>query len=305
MRAGEMESWGRYPRAMQAVQPVRWRTDLLPFDARPVLPRGQGRSYGDSCLNDGGVLLTTEGLDRFIYFDEVAGLLRCEAGVTLGSILDLTVPRGWFLPVLPGTQHVSVGGAIANDIHGKNHHRAGTFGCHVERLELVRSDGERRLLTPGEPLFAATVGGLGLTGLITWAELRLKRVPGPCVRTEAIAFDDLARFEELTRESDSKWEYTVAWIDCLARVPGRGVFFRGEHAEGAARPRSRRLTVPIDLPSFALNSLTVREASGALYAAKDATMSRATFLQSAPRLAEFAPFIDPAFSSSFWRRVNS
>src|SRR5947209_9025302 len=124
-------------------------------------------------------------------FDESRGLLRCEAGVSLAEILAVMVPRGWFLPVSPGTKFVSVGGAIANDIHGKNHHRAGTFGCHVGRLELVRSDGSRHLVLPGDALFAATVGGLGLTGVITWAEVQLRRVPGPCIRTEAVPFRSL------------------------------------------------------------------------------------------------------------------
>ena len=139
------ESWGRVPRARQEVRTVWYRGEVPPF-AQSTLPRGKGRSYGDSCLNDGGKLLRTAGLDRFISFDADSGLLRCEAGVTLGEILRLFVPRGFFVPVVPGTKHVSVGGAIANDIHGKNHHRAGSFGAHVRRMELVRSDGERREL---------------------------------------------------------------------------------------------------------------------------------------------------------------
>src|SRR5947209_10497131 len=202
---------------------------------RPVLPYGQGRSYGDSCLNDGGTLLRTGGLDRFIALDVETGTLRCEAGVTLGEILDLSVPRGWFLPVLPGTKHVSVGGAIANDIHGKNHHRAGTFGRHVRRFELLRSDG-RVECAPGDELFAATVGGLGLTGLITWAELELKPIPGSAMRVEAIPFGGLDEFFALSEESDARCEYTVAWLHV---VRSRGIFFRGDHAAGAARPPRR------------------------------------------------------------------
>src|SRR3954471_15023279 len=212
-----MESWGRYPRATQTVQAMRWRTDTPAFGGAKVLPRGQGRSYGDSCLNDGGVLLSTEGLDRFIFLDEERGVLRCEAGVTLEAILNLVVPRGFFLPVVPGTKYVSLGGAIANDIHGKNHHRQGTFGRHVRRLELLRSDGTRQVLGPQDPLFQATVAGLGLTGIVTWAEIQLIRVPGPCVAAEAIPFDHLEEFLRLSAESDAGWDYTVAWIDCLSR----------------------------------------------------------------------------------------
>ena len=134
--------------------------------ADTYLPFGNGRSYGDSCLNEGGLLLDARGLDRFIGFDPDNGILSCESGVLLDEILSLIVPQGWFLPVVPGTKFVTVGGAIANDIHGKNHHSAGTFGCHVRCLELLRSDGQRLLCSPSENAewFQATIGGLGLTG---------------------------------------------------------------------------------------------------------------------------------------------
>src|SRR5579883_3148854 len=161
-------SWGRYPKiSYKEVQPVYWRSevpDLANLDAS-ALPYAYGRSYGDSCLNEGGVALDVSHLQRFISFDEETGLLRCEAGVALAEILRVMVPRGWFLPVTPGTKFVSVGGAIANDVHGKNHHRGGTFGCHVTRFELLRSSSERFICSPTEnvELFRATIGGLGLT----------------------------------------------------------------------------------------------------------------------------------------------
>ena len=234
--------------------------------AGPVLAYACGRSYGDSCLNDGGTLLDVRRLDRLIAFDEAAGLLRCEAGVTLAEILDVVVPRGWFLPVVPGTRWVSVGGAIANDIHGKNHHRAGTFGCHVTCLELARSSGERIVCTPDEPLFQATVGGLGLTGLILWAELRLKRVPGAGITQEKIRFPSLEGFFDLAAD-DPAHEYTVAWVDCLARGSrlGRGVYLRGDHAPldvPAASPLDpTRLRVPLEAPAGLINRLTICECS--------------------------------------------
>src|SRR5579859_3476015 len=162
------ESWGRYPKHHAEVAPLFWTSDFpLPMARQTMLPVGLGRSYGDSCLLDGGTLLAARGLDRFIAFDQATGLLRCEAGVSLAEILDFAVPRGWFLPVTPGTKFVTVGGAIANDVHGKNHHVAGTFGCHVPRFELVRSNGERYecSATQNPSLFEATIGGLGLTGL--------------------------------------------------------------------------------------------------------------------------------------------
>lgn len=160
-------SWGRYPRVQQRVVPVLDREDGLPLpDHGSVLPHGNGRSYGDSCLNPDGTLLASRALDRFIAFDPATGIVRCEAGATLANIIDIALPSGWFLPVTPGTRYATVGGAIGNDVHGKNHHRAGTFGHHIRRLQLLRSDGTRLELAPGDAsgLFEATVGGLGLTG---------------------------------------------------------------------------------------------------------------------------------------------
>ena len=278
------ESWGRYPAATHVAElAVAWRSDARIPEVRPVLPHGLGRSYGDSCLNDGGALLRTTGLDRFISFD--GGILRCEAGVTLGEILRLAVPRGFFLPVVPGTRHVTVGGAIANDIHGKNHHVAGTFGRHVRRLELVRSDG-RREVAPGDELFAATVGGLGLTGLITWAEIALKPVPGPAVRLEAVRFAGLDEFVALGDDA----EYTVAWLDVLSRKH-RGVFFKGDHAEGAVRPPRARFSVPLDLPL--VNGLTVRAFNAAYYAAQ----------RPRHRLVHYDPYFFPLDAVSRWNRL--
>ena len=174
------ESWGRCPGGKQSAVPLTWRHLPLPLPSSPnhtFLPFGNGRSYGDCCLNHAGILLDVRGLDHFMEFDPATGVIRCEAGGLLSEIMRLVVPKGWFLPVLPGTGFVTVGGAIANDIHGKNHHRAGTFGCHVLCLELLRSDKGAIVCSPdlNGDLFRATIGGLGLTGLILWAEIALKR----------------------------------------------------------------------------------------------------------------------------------
>jgi FAD/FMN-containing dehydrogenase len=227
-----------------------------------MLPYAFGRSYGDSCLNDGGLLLDVRRLDRLMAFDEEDGLLRCEAGVTLAEILALIVPRGWFLPVVPGTRWVSVGGAVANDIHGKNHHLAGSFGAHVTRFELLRSSGERVICAPGDPLFHATVGGRGLTGLILWAELRLRRIPGPGIAQERVRFSGLDGFFELAAD-DARHEYTVAWVDCLARGRrlGRGLYLRGHHAPYEGRVPSplqpARFQVRADAPALLINGVTL------------------------------------------------
>ncbi|WP_248341936.1 FAD-binding oxidoreductase [Anaeromyxobacter paludicola] len=259
--------------AQAEVRDLHWRAED-PFAGvnQRALAYGLGRSYGDSCLNDGGLLLSTRGLDRFVAFDPATGVLRCEAGVSLAEIIDLTLPQGWFPRVVPGTKHVTVGGAIANDIHGKNHHRAGTFGAHVRALELCRSDGSRRVCSREDSpeLFAATVGGLGLTGVVTWAELQLRKVAGPYIAAETVEVPDLDHFFQVSAESDARFEYTVAWVDVLARGRhiGRGLFYRGNHAETPARPGEAgrgRLSVPFDLPSATLNRLTVSAFNFAYY----------------------------------------
>src|SRR5438067_10391331 len=251
-------SWGRYPRVEHSqVQSVYWRSeipDLAHFE-QPLLPYAYGRSYGDSCLNEGGVSLDVSHLRRFISFDEEEGLLCCEAGVSLAEILELVVPRGWFIPVSPGTRFVSVGGAIANDVHGKNHHRAGTFGCHVKQITLYRSDNDPVVCSPAvnSDLFQATIAGLGLTGVIGSAEIQLKRIGGNAIDVETLAFRNLDHFVELSAASDQNHEYTVAWVDCLSGTETRGIFFRGNHAEKNVSYRSIKTKIPFPFPEFVLS----------------------------------------------------
>lgn len=297
-------SWGRFPRVTQEARAVHWRGgDPLAGVRRPVLPYGLGRSYGDVCLNDGGTLLTTRGLDRFVALDGEAGVVECEAGVSLGEILELIAPRGLFLPVVPGTKHVTVGGAIANDVHGKNHHRAGTFGAHVEALELLRSSGERLICAPDRnaALFRATVGGLGLTGLILRARIRLRRIQGPWVDQEALPLRGLDHFFEVADASDAANELTVAWVDCLARggALGRGILYRGNFAgdPGAPAPRRRgpRLAVPFELPVSPLNRVTLSAFNAAYHANGRRTAGR--------RRVHLEPFFFPLDSVERWNRI--
>src|SRR5205085_2684664 len=171
-------SWGRYPRSLPAqITQIAWPGDLsvMAEATAPLLAYNHGRSYGDCCLNEGGHLLDVRGLDHILAFDVEQGIMRCESGVSLADILSVSVPRGWFLPVTPGTKYVGIGGAIANDVHGKNHHIAGTFGNHVLQFALLRSSGELFNCSPTENtgLFRATIGGLGLTGVILWADIQL------------------------------------------------------------------------------------------------------------------------------------
>ena len=197
-----------------------------------LLPHGLGRSYGDSCLNADRDLIACRRLNRFLGFDESTGVLRCESGVSLSDILDVFLPKGWFLPAAPGTRFVTVGGAITNDVHGKNHHCAGTFGSHVRQICLQRSnDGLIFCSSEENPdMLRATIGGLGLTGVIAWADIQLKRVAGPWIDGESIAFESLKTFLDLSRAANDRFEYTVAWLDWFAGKNPRGIFFRGNHA---------------------------------------------------------------------------
>ena len=385
-------------------------------------------------LNEDGILLMTDAMNRFIAFDREQGILRCEAGVTFAAILNLIVPYGWFLPVTPGTKFVSVGGAVANDVHGKNHHKAGTFGRYVTQLGLRRSDEALLICSPSQnkALFNATIGGLGLTGLMVWVEFSLKKISSTFIEQQSEKFSNLAQFFDLSEAAAGDWEYTVAWVDCLAKGAqlGRGIFFRGNHASTAKSGKEvadygkTRLSMPFTLPGFVLNHVTInlfnqiyyhrpvpkqmrvhfdpffypldkiaqwnrmygakgffqyqcviptdhaREAmlrmlqtiaqsgqasflsvlkvfgdvpspgmlsfprpgvtlaldfanrgdktrallaqldaitlatGGAVYPAKDACMSAQHFQQYYPQWAQFAEYIDPVFSSSFWRRVT-
>lgn len=300
-------SWGRYPEiAPEEVVPVYWRDEIpdLKTYRRSVLPYAYGRSYGDSCLNEGGVSIDVSRLRRFISFDDKAGIIRCEAGVSLAEVLEVIVPRGWFLPVTPGTKFVSVGGAIANDVHGKNHHKAGTFGCHVTQFELLRSNGEHLLCSPTEnsELFRATIGGLGLTGLILWAEFRLLAINGPCIDMERIRYSSLKEFMDISTDSDSDFEYTVAWMDCLASGAqlGRGVFMRGNHERSGryaeTEPaRKLPLAVPVDMPSFVLNTLSIKAFNTAYYHAQMSKRVR--------KVIPYEPFFYPLDSIHEWNRM--
>lgn len=299
------ESWGRYPRVQQQVHhALTWRNDELrvrKLDGS-VLPYGLGRSYGDVCLNDSNYIVPTRNLNRFISFDTDHGLLKCEAGVSLEEILRLIVPRGWFLSVTPGTKYVTVGGAIANDVHGKNHHLAGTFGRHVTQFELVRSDGSRTICSPSrnEKLFAATIGGMGLTGIITWAEIELTPIKSRLIQQTATKFGGLDEFFELSAQSEKECEYTVAWIDCLksGRKLGRGIFYAGNHAEVGELRASKAgggPPVPIDFPGFALNSLSVRAFNWLYYHKQLSGVVK--------NAVDYEPFFYPLDAVQDWNRI--
>lgn len=301
-RRPEYRSWGGLiARDSQIIMPDAWSAEPGRYPSA-VLAYGNGRSYGDSCLNDGGGLIAARRLDQILAFDRKSGLITCEAGVLLDTILEQVVPLGWFLPVTPGTAFVTIGGALANDVHGKNHHHAGTFGRHVRAFELVRSDGGRLTCAPdmNKALFAATIGGYGLTGLITQVTLQLMPIQSAEMRQEAIHFPSLDRFFEVAAESDATHEYTVAWIDSLAGGAGfgRGVFFRANHAPASERPQpraARPLPFPINPPFPLINRLTLR-AFNMLYRAAQPRSPE-------PRRIPYRPFFYPLDRVSNWNRA--
>lgn len=265
----------------------------------PLLCYGMGRSYGDVCLNENGRLIVTDSLDHIITFDRDRGIIRAEAGLSLDRLLRVVVPHGWFVPVTPGTKFVTLGGAVANDIHGKNHETAGTFGCHVLRLGLARSSGEVLTLSSDEnvPLFATTLGGLGLTGVILWVELQLTRIRSAFVESETLAITNLEDFFRLA-ETSRDWPYTVAWVDCLAkgRATGRGFFIRGRHVEEGELTvhRPPRRAVPVDAPSFLLNSYTIG-LFNTLYRRRPWAIGR--------KSVHYDPFFYPLDSIDQWNRL--
>ena len=264
--------WGRYPLLDCRLERLRRREDLPALLARgvPLIARGNGRAYGDAALNP-ELTLAMRAMDRMQSFDAETGLLRCEAGVLLADVLETFAPRGWFPPVVPGTKLVTVGGMIAADVHGKNHHRAGAFGAHVESLTLATADGEIRQCSRKENagLFCATLGGMGLTGVILSASFRLQPIETAFILEETLPARGLDEIMSLFEESRGM-PYSVAWIDCLARGAklGRSLMMRGAFMERSALPPrlasdplrpppQGKFTVPLDAPSALLNRASI------------------------------------------------
>ncbi|MHB1970194.1 MAG: FAD-binding oxidoreductase, partial [Acidimicrobiales bacterium] len=260
-----LSGWGRTPAASASVVAPSSEDELAELLARgPLCARGLGRSYGDAAQLAGGTVVDLTGLDEIGPIDE-SGAVTLGAGASIDDLLALSLPQGWFVPVTPGTRQVTMGGALAADVHGKNHHRDGSFATHVESLRLVTPQGVFDLSTEVDPdLFWATAGGMGLTGIVTRVRLRLLRVESDVVLVDTDRFDDLDAVMAAMVEGDERYRYSVAWVDCTARGArtGRAVLTRGDHAPAGARapraPRPGRLGVPIVAPSGLLNPLSVR-----------------------------------------------
>lgn len=244
-----------------------------------------------------------ERLDRMLAFDESTGMIEAEAGLSLGAIGRVFLSRGWFLPVTPGTQFVTLGGAVAGDVHGKNHHVDGSFSRYVEAFELLCPGGERRTCSRQENagIFSATVGGMGLTGLITRVRLRLRRVPGPWMKVRHLPAQNLDEIFSLLTDPGTAEPYSVAWIDCLAQKQhlGRSVLMVGDHAPGPEPgPTIRefpRLKVPFNFPSWVLNPLAIRAFNEVYF--------RRQSVRTEPFLSTPDAFFYPLDSVAHWNRL--
>ncbi len=278
MKKAEISGWGRFPKAAcNILRPERY-AQLVP--ARDYcIARGQGRGYGDCAINTGHDVILTERVNRLLSFDADKGILRAEAGVTLAELLEVFVPRGWFLHVTPGTKYVSLGGCIAADVHGKNHHHDGSFSASLLEIELALADGSYRRCSPGKDpeLYWATVGGMGLTGIITEATLQLHPVETAYIVVRHFQARDIDETFQLFDDANWDDQYTVAWIDCLAKGSslGRSIVMAGHHAlrddlagkiNDPLRIKKRgERNMPFNLPAGVLNSLSVRAFNSLYY----------------------------------------
>ncbi|WP_031107128.1 FAD-binding oxidoreductase [Streptomyces sp. NRRL S-146] len=304
--------WGRTaPTAAWVVRPRSYEeaaAAVRDCGARGGIPRGLGRAYGDAAQNAGGSVLDMTALDRVHAIDADGGTVLCDAGVSLHRLMEVLLPLGWFVPVTPGTRYVTVGGAIGADIHGKNHHVSGSFARHVLALELLTADGEIRTVIPGTPLFDATAGGMGLTGVILTATIRLQPVETSLMSVDTERATDLDDLMARLAATDHRYRYSVAWIDLLARgaATGRAVLTRGDHAPLDALParlrrdplafRTPRLpATPEILPEGLLSRTTVGLFNELWY--RKAPRARTG------RLQRISPFFHPLDGVPHWNRV--
>lgn len=298
-------SWGRVVRAGHAVARPRFRDELGGLvrqlsPAAPGLPVGLRRSYGDSNLNPDGRIIDMTALDRVIAFDRETGVMRAEAGLSLSQALQILVPAGFFLPTTPGSRFVTLGGAVANDVHGKNHHAAGAFGASVTRLKLLRTDGSAREIGPGDPLFHATVGGLGLTGVIEWVEFRAAPVPSAFLTAQDTPFAHVTDYFAIAAEKKDQFEHTMAWVDCStggAKL-GRGILSSANwHPYGDLVPHveAPRRSVPLEAPGFTLNAMTVRAFNSVRHELKT--------MRTGPYRTHYEPFLYPLDAIANWNRL--
>ena len=292
-------SWGRLKRKRRTTLP--FEPDIRPASPQSILPYGNGRSYGDSCHNDAGTLVTMGHRNFILAFDPETGLLTAGGGILIRDILKYIQRTGWFLPVVPGTKFVTLGGAIANDIHGKNHEKRGTFGRYVQNLVLWRSDGEQFTCSNSENknLFAATIGGMGLTGVILYAQIQLMKVPSHFVEERNTPFSCLDAYFDQEDDWEDEQEYSVAWIDSVStgRAFGRGISITGNHVEHAkmADYGDPSLSIPLTPPIPVVSGLPLRLFNAAYFRRKQQDVE--------PHLTGPDSFFFPLDAVANWNRL--
>jgi decaprenylphospho-beta-D-ribofuranose 2-oxidase len=304
--ARPLAGWGGVPREPCIVARVADRRAAAALAGETVIGRGLGRAYGDSALSRSGLVADCTGMDRLLAFDADTGLLTCEAGASFADVVAVFLPRGWFLPTTPGTKFVTVGGAIAADVHGKNHHRVGAFGNFVEWIDLLLADGRTvRCSRSADPeLFFATLGGMGLTGLILAAAFRLVRVETAFLQVRYRRTVDLAETLAAFDAGDAGCEHSVAWIDCMAggAALGRSVVMQGSHAARAdvgdrrdplRLPARRTRAVPLTPPLSLLSPVTVRAFNAVFY----------RLHADAEKLVDIDSFFYPLDAVRHWNRL--
>jgi len=276
----KLSGFGKYPSAIcNVARPAAIKDIKEAINSGTMVARGLGRSYGDASLNE-HLVCESVLLNKYINFDENTGILRCEAGVSIEHILESFVNRGWFPPVTPGTKYVTIGGAIASDIHGKNHHKEGAFSNFVNNFKIVIASGDiiECSRENNEDLFWATIGGMGLTGFIIEAEIKLKKIETPFIQNKTIRGKTLAELFDNFEKYDDDYIYSVAWMDIVASGAGQGrnALFLGSHLTKDAQEKSpgiklngakssKKISVPIEMPSFALNKLSVKAFNSLVY----------------------------------------
>jgi decaprenylphospho-beta-D-ribofuranose 2-oxidase len=266
----QLYSWGMYPKIKNRAYRLTNQNRLLSIlkEKKEFIPYGNGRSYGDSALNEN--IIYARPYDCFLNFNEINGILHCQSGVLLSEILDVFVPKGWFLSVTPGTKYITVGGAIASDVHGKNHHVEGCFSNCVEEFRLMLPNGEIKTCSKSQnsELFKATCGGMGLTGVILDAKIRLKKINSKNINQITIKTKNLKETFEAFEEY-ANYPYSVAWIDCLAKKEniGRSILMVGDFAEDGDLnyKDKKKIAIPFNFPSIILNNLTVKAFNNLYY----------------------------------------
>jgi decaprenylphospho-beta-D-ribofuranose 2-oxidase len=302
-------NWGNYPVVDSNEESFVFdgQLDTLIESGHPFIARGNGRCYGDASLANRTI--STLKYDKILSFDKTEGVFECQSGITLDHVLEVIVPVGWFLPVTPGTKFITIGGAVASDVHGKNHHIDGSFSNHIVDMDVVLASNKVITCSPTihSDLFEATCGGMGLTGVISRVKFRLKKIETSYIRQKQIKAENLQELVELFAEYN-EFTYSVAWIDCLkkGRHFGRSILMLGEHAgvndlddskkkEPLKLPKKKQINFPFSMPSWVLNKLTVK-AFNFLYYTKN-------FKKEINNIVSYEPFFYPLDAVLNWNRL--